>query len=60
MEDKFIVVEVINILHFITANSDIIKNQAKDDPMFCPPENLRFFLHHSMSSNSDILEHNSM
>ena len=57
MKDKFIVVKVVNIFHFISPNSDIIKDQTKDDPMLSPPKYLRLVLHNSMSSNLDVLEH---
>ena len=56
VKDKFIVVKVVNIFHFISPNSDIIKDQTKDDPMLCPPEYLWFILHNSMSCNPDVLE----
>ena len=56
LEDEFIVVEEVHTSNALITNCDVLKDQAVDQSVLHPPEQLRLVLHHATGSDGDILE----
>ena len=56
LEDVFIVMEEVHTSHALITNCDVLKDQAVDQSVLHPPEQLRLVLHHATGSDGDILE----
>ena len=56
LEDVFIVMEEVHTSNALITNCDVLKDQAVDQSVLHPPEQLRLVLHHTTGSDGDILE----
>ena len=48
--------KVVNILHWLVGDGDVVEDQTVDQPVLHPPEDLRLVLYHAVSHDHDVLE----